>query len=226
MMRRSVGAGALVLAVSLTGCAAETAAPPAAESTGRLADGAAAAPVGKVVMIIRHGEKPGRKGGAPGVDETGRADEHSMTRTGWQRAYKLADVFDGVGPTPPGLTRPAVIYAAHANENGRGDRTRETVRPLAEKIGVPVNTAFGKGDEQALARSVESEPGPTLISWQHSEIPDIAESFGTVTPAPPTEWPDNRYDVVWTLTKTPTGWRFGQIPQMLLPGDRAVAITD
>jgi hypothetical protein len=181
-------------------------------------------------MIIRHGEKPakGKKkaAGDPGITATGQIDEHSLTRAGWIRAQRLADVFDGVGPTPPGLAKPATIFAAGVRPEGTGTRTRETVGPLSEKIGVPVNTTFGKGEEQALARAVAAQPGPTLISWQHSEIPDIAASFGPVSPRPPAEWPDDRYDVTWTLTKTPEGWRFGQTPQMLLPGDEPVAILE
>jgi len=217
------------MAIVLSGCGSEI---PAAQSGGRPQAGqqssgtSADAPAGKLVMIIRHGEKPKKKGkGVVGIDPTGKIDDHSLTPVGWQRARALADVFDGQGPTPPGLTRPAAIFAAGANDNGQGARTRETVMPLAEKLGVQVNATYGKGDEQALAQAVESQPGPTLISWQHSEIPDIAQSFGAVSPAPPTEWPDDRYDVVWTLLKTPTGWQFSQIPQMVLPGDREVAIS-
>jgi hypothetical protein len=39
-------------------------------------------------------------------------------------------------------------------------------------------------------------------------IPAIAEASGDLTPAPPDTWPDDRFDVVWTLTATPTGWNF------------------
>lgn len=224
----AAGVAALALVISLAGCGSSST--PTAQSPGYRSDSggsaAADAPTGKLVMIIRHGEKPLKKKGGPGIDPAGNPDDHSLTPVGWQRARALADVFDGQGPTPAGLTKPASIFAAGANANGQGARTRETVMPLAEKLGVQVNAAYGKGDEQALARAVAAQPGPTLISWQHSEIPDIAQSFGAVNPAPPTEWPDDRYDVVWTLLKTPTGWQFSQIPQMVLPGDLAVAITE
>jgi hypothetical protein len=32
-------------------------------------------------------------------------------------------------------------------------------------------------------------------------------------------WPDDRFDVVWVFTATDTGWRFDQVPELLLPGD-------
>ena len=224
----TAAASVVVLAAVLAGCGSGTSGTPAAQSPGYQGgeSTAANAPVGKLVMIIRHGEKPLKKKGGPGIDPAGNVDDHSLTPVGWQRARALADVFDGQGPTPAGLTRPATIFAAGANENGQGARTRETVMPLAEKLGVRVDATFGKGDEQALARAVAEQPGPTLISWQHSEIPDIAQSFGAVSPTPPGEWPDDRYDVVWTLLKTQSGWRFSQIPQMVLPGDQAVAIAE
>jgi hypothetical protein len=178
-------------------------------------------------MIIRHGEKPRKKRtNDPGFDAGGRLDSHSLTRTGWKRAFALADALDGQSPARADLARPAAIYAAGSRAGGEGARTRETVAPLAGKLRIPVNTAFGKGEERALARSVAAQPGPVLISWQHQEIPGIAAAFGSVTPAPPRYWPDDRYDVVWTLTATPTGWRFAQVPEMLLAGDRPAAIID
>ena len=77
----------------------------------------------------------------------------------------------------PGLARPTAIYAAGANDNGEGARTRETVTPLADKLGIPVDTSFGKGDEKALVEHVIAQPGPTLISWQHGGIPTIADGL-------------------------------------------------
>jgi hypothetical protein len=228
MSRGVAGAAALAMTIVLSGCGTSTTDAPARSAPGYRGGESTAqtAPTGKLVMIIRHGEKPQKKNDGPGIDPTGKIDDHSLTPIGWQRARALTDVFDGQGPTPPGLVKPATIYAAGANANGQGARTRETVMPLADKLGLQVNAAYGKGDEEALAQSVASQPGPTLISWQHSEIPSIAEAFGVVSPAPPSEWPDDRYDVVWTLEKTPTGWQFAQIPQMVLPGDQAMAITE
>ena len=39
-----------------------------------------------------------------------------------------------------------------------------------------MNTDFGKGDEEELVKHVLAQPGPTLISWQHGEIPAIADA--------------------------------------------------
>ena len=188
---------------------------------------ATSAPVAalSVVMIIRHGEKP--DGSHPGIDANGNQDDSSLTEVGWDRAHRLVDLFDPAQGSPrPGLARPTAIYAAGANDNGEGQRTRETVTPLADKLGIPVNTSFGKGDEEALVEHVIAQPGPTLISWQHGEIPTIADAFPAVTPTPPSEWPDDRFDVVWTFTKTADGWQFAQIPELVLPEDEASVIKD
>lgn len=189
--------------------------------------GKAASP-GTVVMIIRHGEKPDKSSPLPGVDINGNpADSSSLTEVGWNRARALAGVFDPPGATlRAGLARPKAIYAAGATEGGSGERARETVTPLAQHLGITVDADFGKGDEQALADQITSQPGPTLISWQHSEIPAIAEAFGNVTPTPPSTWPDDRFDVIWTLTANGTGWTFAQVPELALPGDQTQPIPD
>jgi broad specificity phosphatase PhoE len=216
--RRSViAAVALIASAVLAGCGAGIRPAPEAPPNGDVA--------GRLVMLIRHGEKP--DGSSPGVDANGKADDSSLTEVGWDRAHRLVDLFDPPqGPTRPGLARPTAIYAAGANDDGEGQRTRETVTPLADKLGIAVDTSFGKGEEEALVEHVIAQAGPTLISWQHGEIPAIAEAFPGVTPTPPAEWADDRFDVIWTFTKTANGWHFAQLPELVLPQDDAAVIED
>jgi hypothetical protein len=213
----------VVAVAALAGCGTTTPLPPRVFSSDA-GDGGSST----VVMLIRHGEKPEGRDSGPGLDVDGNEDDSSMTATGWARAHELVDLFD---PAPgaavrAGLARPKAIYAARPTDEGRGMRTRETVGPLAERLGIPVTTRFGKGEEEELAEQVIAEPGPTLISWQHSGIPVIAEAFPGVTPTPPEEWPDDTYDVVWTFTKTADGWHFAQLPELVLPQDDAELIED
>jgi broad specificity phosphatase PhoE len=189
------------------------------------------APRTPVIMIIRHAEKP--DGTEPGVDEDGDEDDSSLTPTGWDRARRLVDLFHPAQGSPPaGLTRPTAIYAAGATDDGEGQRTRETGAPLADALGLPVSTDYGRGDEKKLVKEIENvadtaaRPGVTLISWQHSGIPEIVDDFANVTPAPPQEWPENRFDVVWVLTRTAEGWRFTQVPELVLPQDSADPIEE
>jgi broad specificity phosphatase PhoE len=215
-----VGVVALVLSVVLAACAAGPRSTPAARPSAGASDTAAP---GTVVMVIRHGEKP--DGTHPGVDAQGNTDDSSLTAVGWQRAELLADLFGPPSGRPrKGLARPTAIYAAGANDDGEGERTRETVGPLAQRLGLTVNTDYGKGDEKALVEHVIAQPGPALICWQHGELPAIAAAFPGVTPTPPKDWPDDRFDVVWTFTRTADGWHFAQLPELVLPQDQATVI--
>ncbi|HEY0812375.1 MAG TPA: histidine phosphatase family protein [Pseudonocardia sp.] len=215
----------LALSVFVTACAANSPSTPTPSSG---ASGAAASPTaatGTVVMLIRHGEKP--DGSDPGVDAQGNEDANSLTATGWQRANALADLFDPAsGQIRAGLVRPTAIYAAGANDDGEGTRPRETVAPLAQRLGITQNNDYGKGDEKKLIGHVIAQPGATLISWQHGELPALAAAFPGASPKPPKDWPSDRFDVIWTFTKTADGWQFAQVPELLLPQDTAAAIDE
>jgi broad specificity phosphatase PhoE len=174
-------------------------------------------------MIIRHGEKP--DGSAEGVDAQGKKDDSSLTEVGWARARALVGLFDPTqGDLRAGLARPTAIYAAGVTDDAEGQRTRETVTPLADALGIPVNIDFGRGDEKKLAKEAAGRTGATLIAWQHGGIPEIVDAFPRVSPKPPDEWPDDRFDVVWTLTRTTDGWRFAQLPELVLPQDQPEVI--
>lgn len=222
LSRRSVlraftaGAG-LAAFPALLGCAP---APTKKSASGT----AVSAASGAVVMVIRHGEKPAKTDTAGGIDLTGQPDAHSLTKQGWTRAAYLVDLFtptgDAVTASSARLPRPALIYASgQGNGAGEGTRPRETVGPLAAALNLPINTTFSRGQETQLAEQAAAQPGPTLICWQHESIPAIGAAFTPTTPGPPTVWPDDRFDVVWVFTATDTGWRFDQVPELLLPED-------
>jgi hypothetical protein len=211
---QALGVGTVAASAGLVaGCAAGG--PLSGPATGPPAGGR----VGAFIMIIRHGEKPSDDDSSPGIDPDGTANSHSLTARGWARARALADLFaPPTGAPRPGLARPTAIYAA-GGSGGEGLRTRETVAALAARLGVSIDTRFSKGDETALAHEVAGHDAPTLICWQHGEIPTIATAFTEVTPSPPASWPDDRYDLVWTISPTDGGWSFHQIPELLLSGD-------
>jgi broad specificity phosphatase PhoE len=227
-MRRTVAAlAAVAVSVVVAGCGTGAAGPVATTA----AAGPTAAPSSpavaarSVVMLIRHAEKP--DGTAEGIDAEGHEDDSSLTPTGWDRARRLVDLFDPAqGPARSGLARPTAIYAARPTDEGEGQRTRETVAPLADALGLPVVTDYGRGQEKKLVHDVTERPDVTLISWQHGGITEIADDFPDVSPAPPKEWPDDRFDMVWVFTRTADGWDFTQVPELVLPQDSAAVIDD
>jgi hypothetical protein len=143
----------------------------------------------RMIMLIRHAEKPLHPCGSPhGVNPHGEHDPHSLTVTGWIRAGSLVELFaPSRGEPPAELRRPDTIYAS--------------------------------GDEAHLAREIGSRPGATLIAWHHEALHKIAHHLGEVNPTPPRHWPPDRFDLIWTFTPDDHGWRFAQVPQLLLPGD-------
>lgn len=185
------------------------------------------APRGKVIMVIRHGEKPTKAPVPVGIDLAGRPDTRSLTEQGWVRAASLVGLFvPRLGAERAVLPRPKMIYASGTGDEGtEGNRPRQTVRPLAMALRIPVDTSFSRGDEARLIARAAAEEGPTLICWQHGEIPEMATALKDVAPAAPKDWPDDRYDVVWMFTSTGTGWQFEQVPERLLPGDATTGIA-
>src|SRR5437764_2263699 len=92
---------------------------------------------GTLIMIIRHAEKPAGSHAPLGIDADGNPDPHSLTVGGWTRAGSLvALIAHGTGTTRQGLARPTVVYAA-GGTGGEGQRPRETVTPLAARLGLP-----------------------------------------------------------------------------------------
>ena len=183
-------------------------------------DGATtAAGTDQVIMIIRHGEKPLPRHHERGITEAGRRDKRSLTVDGWKRAGALVELLAPAAGEPPGsLRRPDAVYGSAA-EHGRSKRSLQTVAPVAERVGVEVVDRYGPGQEAKLAKELAKRSGASLVSWHHHSVGKIIKHLGPVSPPPPRHWPDDRYDVVWTLTRDGDGWRFEHVPQMVLPRD-------
>ncbi|OLT00263.1 hypothetical protein BJF90_36315 [Pseudonocardia sp. CNS-004] len=176
-------------------------------------------------MIIRHAEKPLAGRPVRGISPSGRPDKRSLTVDGWLRAGALVELFaPGRGLPPSGLWRPGAVYAAAAG-HGRSKRSIETVEPLAKRLGLEVDVRYEPGQEAELAAELIDRPGATLVSWHHKSLSRIVDNLGEITPSPPRHWPADRYDMVWVFIRVGDGWRFEQVPQLLLPGDLPVPIA-
>ena len=96
--------------------------------------------------------------------------------------------------------------------------------PLAKWLNIDVKDSHLKDDIQGLVDDVMQQIGIVLVCWEHELI---ADTIGLLKSAPkvPQDWPDIRFDIVWVLDMAGPGWKFSQIPQMLLAGDNDKPIT-
>ncbi|MBW8894484.1 MAG: hypothetical protein JF617_21180 [Burkholderiales bacterium] len=64
---------------------------------------------------------------------------------------------------------------------------------------------------------------PVLVCWRHDELPGLARAILRDSGVPGT-WPDDRFDLTWSIRRNDEGWTFLQLPQLLLAGDRVEVI--
>ena len=141
------------------------------------------------ILLMRHAEKP--------ADPN---DPH-LSRAGVKRAERLVSFI----MTDPAMTRlglPVAVFATRTTKHDDGQRTQETVAPLAKALKLKVQTPYLGKDYAALAKLVLANPayaGKTvLICWNHEEIPQLAAALG-VTPVPP-KWKARVFDRVYVIS--------------------------
>jgi hypothetical protein len=141
------------------------------------------------IILIRHAEKPADP------------DNPHLSPAGVRRAEQLVSFIR----TNPALTKfglPVAVFATRTTKDGNGQRTQETVAPLATALRLPVLTPFRGKDYAAMAKRVLGDArydGRTvLICWNHEQIPQLAASLG-VRPTPP-KWKSSVYDLVYVIS--------------------------
>ena len=169
------------------------------------------------IMIVRHAEKP-VPDKVEGVRARGTADAASLTPLGWQRAGALVGFFEH--PRSPHIACPEHLFAVRFDlaDADSSRRPKQTLRPLSQALGLPINDGFGKEQEARLVQSMARLTGTVLIAWSHENIAKIVAALG-MADAVPSEWPDERFDVVWVFDRVHQRTRFTQVPQCLLAGD-------
>jgi hypothetical protein len=141
------------------------------------------------IILIRHAEKPAD------------AQNPHLSRAGVKRAQRLVSFIT----SDPGMTRlgvPVAVFATQATKHDNGQRTQETVAPLARALKLPVQTPYLGKDYAQLAKLILANPayaGKTvLICWNHEEIPQLVAALG-VTPEPP-KWKGSVFDLVYVIS--------------------------
>jgi hypothetical protein len=141
------------------------------------------------IILIRHADKPADP-----------EDPH-LSRAGVQRAERLVPFIT----SDPAMTRfglPVAVFATRTTKDDYGQRTQETVAPLARVLKLPVQTPFLGKDYAALSSLILGDPayaGKTvLICWNHEGIPQLAVAL-CVTPEPP-KWKASAFDRVYVIS--------------------------
>ena len=123
--------------------------------------------------MIRHGEKP--------------ADGDDLSDRGRKRAECLSKHFKDTG-----------ITNLWAFDDKKSKRPVETLQPLSRSLGLNIDTSVKRDDVDELAKVLGTLPGDSvsLVCWEHSVLPEIAEAIG-VEHAP--AYPGSEFDWQWTI---------------------------
>lgn len=141
------------------------------------------------IILIRHAEKPAD------------SEDPHLSPAGVKRAARLVSYI----MTDPAMVRlgaPVAVFATQSTKHDNGQRTQETVAPLAKALKLPVQTPFLGKDYDALAKQILANPAYTgktvLICWNHEEIPELAAALG-LEPQPP-KWKGSVFDDVYVIS--------------------------
>jgi broad specificity phosphatase PhoE len=122
------------------------------------------------------------------------------------------------------LYEPRHLYAVRPTPEAPSVRPLRTLQPLADVLGLPVSLEFAKGQEKQLVEAITQLRECVLVCWEHTAILDIARLLLGASDEIPREWPEDRYDIVWVFERQDAAWRFTQVPELLLAGDRSALI--
>ncbi|KAI3338380.1 hypothetical protein F4824DRAFT_499228 [Ustulina deusta] len=148
------------------------------------------------VYLIRHGEKP---------DDDG----IGLSARGEQRAQCLRTVFGAASqynigyilaqtPKDSEFFRSAIPQLCVPRQtHGKRERPYLTVKPLADDLGLTVDTSCDRDDEECVRDAVDDYDGEgnVLICWEHDQLNNIAEELGASDVG---NYADESYDLIWT----------------------------
>jgi hypothetical protein len=136
------------------------------------------------VLVTRHAEK------SPDLN-----DPH-LTAAGEHRAVLLATYI------PEQFGKPDFIFATANSKHS--SRPFETVLPLSQVVGVPIDQSYADQDYGALAlilRGGQKFQGKSvLICWHHGNIPSLLNAIGAPASTYPDPWPNTTFNIIIKLT--------------------------
>jgi hypothetical protein len=120
-------------------------------------------PMGSIILILRHAEKPDNGSG--------------LSLAGEDRAGGYVNFFNQFTVDSKPLRLNNLFAAADSRESCR---PRLTIEPLSRALGLPIDTRFKDKQVQALADTLQALPPgrQILICWHHGEIPPLLRALG------------------------------------------------
>src|ERR687893_550217 len=117
------------------------------------------------IMLLRHAEKPAKDSTPYGVTRKGERSKESLEVRGWQRAGALANL---LAPTNgrfqhASLAKPQFLYASKPLRRKGSRRPLETITPLANKLGIKIDSDFQRSDFDSMMEEVFLSKGVVLI---------------------------------------------------------------
>ena len=179
------------------------------------------------IILVRHAEKPEKDGAPYGVTRKGERDKESLQVLGWQRAGALIALFAPPnGKFDASLAKPQFFFASKPLKRKGSRRPIETITPLAEKLAIEINSDHQRADFDNMLEEVFLCRGVVMISWQREYIPEIALKILDDRKIAPEDWPEDCFDMIWVfdLDRASGRYKFKQVPQKLLMGDRRTPI--
>jgi hypothetical protein len=156
------------------------------------------------IILMRHCEKTETPNSNDDVVDV--EGDHHCSEIGYQRADYVPTLFgpDGRWPTP------SYLYAMSSTRPGVNHETFrqvETLEPLSKQTHLPINSHFTVGSSPYFAdyyfdrlASGKLCNTVTVISWKHSDIPNMAQALGCgPDEGCPSKYPHDNFDQVWVI---------------------------
>jgi broad specificity phosphatase PhoE len=132
------------------------------------------------ILLMRHAEKS---------DDPLDPD---LSPAGHRRAEQLASFI------PARFGTPDFLFATAESKHSR--RPIETITPLSQSCGVPIDSSFADQDYAALAHELTKknhiEGKLILVCWHHGNIPSLAYALGAKNSDYPDPWPADVFNLI------------------------------
>jgi hypothetical protein len=115
------------------------------------------------ILIIRHAEEPSKGDG--------------LSSRGTGRAQGYVEYFKNFTIDRKPLK---IDYLFAASDSSNSHRPRLTLEPIAQALGISIDSQFKSKDFLKLAQKIETLPqgSNVLICWHHSDIPNLIGTLG------------------------------------------------